>query len=194
MTKKQCRTPKVSVGTVKKSIAAIASRWLSKKAAQRFASSALLGAFRIQRDTVRSDISLRYVEAEHSQFSMNTRRAPGQVLGYHAEDEFAQFFACTPSPRTCAMPREPHFQYNLNPARCQPTTVSGWTRINACFHPGQSRHNITQNNLSEAATRGCGCRTFKTASCCRRARFSRSKSRRERKKQEATTDKSLTKD
>src|SRR5258708_11055363 len=48
--------------------------------------------------------------------------------------------------------RESHFQYNLNPARCQPRTVSGWTRINACFHPGQSRHNITQNNLSEAAT------------------------------------------
>jgi hypothetical protein len=57
MTKKQCRAPKVSVGTVKKSIAAIASRWLSKKAAQRFASSGFLGAFRIQRETVRSDMS-----------------------------------------------------------------------------------------------------------------------------------------
>jgi hypothetical protein len=51
--------------------------------------------------------SLRHVEAEHSQFSMNTRRAPGRVLGYHAEDEFAQFFAYTPSSRTSAMPREP---------------------------------------------------------------------------------------
>src|SRR6202011_306272 len=51
--------------------------------------------------------SLRYVEAELSQFSMNTRRAPGRVLGYHAEDEFAQFFSYTPSPRTSAMPREP---------------------------------------------------------------------------------------
>jgi hypothetical protein len=43
-------------------------------------------------------------------------------------------------------------------------TVSGWTRINACFHPGQSRRDITQNNLSEAANRGCRYRTFKTAS------------------------------
>ena len=31
--------------------------WLSEKAAQRFASSGFLGAFRIQRDTVRSDMS-----------------------------------------------------------------------------------------------------------------------------------------
>src|SRR5260370_2472384 len=89
--------------------------------------------------------------------------------------------------------RESHFQYNFNPARCQPTTVSGWARINGCLHPGQRRHNITRNNLSEAANRGCGCRTFKTASCCRRARFSRSKSRRERKKRVARTDKKLSK-
>jgi hypothetical protein len=31
--------------------------------------------------------------------------------------------------------RESHVQYNLNLALCQRTTVSGWTRINACFHP-----------------------------------------------------------
>jgi hypothetical protein len=51
--------------------------------------------------------SLRYVEAEHSQFSMNTRRAPGQVLSYHAEDEFAHLFAYTLSSLASAMPREP---------------------------------------------------------------------------------------
>jgi hypothetical protein len=49
--------------------------------------------------------------------------------------------------------RESHLQYNLNPTRCQRTTVSGWTRINARFHPGQSRRNITQNNLSGAPNR-----------------------------------------
>jgi hypothetical protein len=48
-------------------------------------------------------------------------------------------------------------------------------RIKARFHPGQSRRRITQNNLSGAANRGCGCRCFKTASCCRSARFSKSK-------------------
>jgi hypothetical protein len=37
--------------------------------------------------------SLRDVEAEHLQFAMDARRAPGSVLGYHAEDELAQFSA-----------------------------------------------------------------------------------------------------
>lgn len=37
--------------------------------------------------------------------------------------------------------RESHVQYSLNPARCRRTTDSGWTRINAGFHSGQSRRN-----------------------------------------------------
>jgi hypothetical protein len=56
MTKKQYRMPKVRVGTVKKSIAAIASLWLARNAAHRFAGSGPLEAFRIQRRTVRSEI------------------------------------------------------------------------------------------------------------------------------------------
>ncbi len=51
--------------------------------------------------------SLRNLEAKHFQFSMNTRRTPGQVLGDHAEDEFAQFFAHAFSSRAIPMPREP---------------------------------------------------------------------------------------
>ena len=49
--------PNDRVGTVKKSIAAIASRWLFKNAVHRFAGSVCLGAFRIQRSTVLSEIS-----------------------------------------------------------------------------------------------------------------------------------------
>src|ERR1039458_2757733 len=64
-------------------------------------------------------------------------------------------------------------------------------RINARFHPGQSRRNITQNNLSETANRGCGHRRFKTAIYCRRARFSMSRSRRERRIWVAKTKRSL---
>ena len=48
---------KVSVGTMKKSIAAIASRWLFRKVIHLFAGSGLRGAFRIQRSTVRSETS-----------------------------------------------------------------------------------------------------------------------------------------
>ena len=80
-----------------------------------------------------------------------------------------------------ALRREIPAQYSLKPARCQRTTVSGWTRTNARFHPGHTRRNITQKNLSGAAHRGRPYLCFRTPSCCRRARFSRSKSRRERK-------------
>jgi hypothetical protein len=75
-----------------------------------------------------------------------------------AEDEFAQSLLTHLLPAPC---RESHFHYNLNPIRCQRTTVSGRTTTNAHFHPYQSRRNITQNNLSEIANRGCGCLRFK---------------------------------
>ena len=45
------------VGTVKKSIAAMASRWLRRKASQRLAESGFLQARFIQRETVRSEMS-----------------------------------------------------------------------------------------------------------------------------------------
>jgi hypothetical protein len=48
MTKKQQSTPNVIVGTVKKSIAAIASRWFRRKASQRLAGSGSLGTRFIQ--------------------------------------------------------------------------------------------------------------------------------------------------
>jgi hypothetical protein len=41
---------------VKKSMAAIASRWLAKNVAHRFAGLGILGAFRIQFSTVLSEI------------------------------------------------------------------------------------------------------------------------------------------
>ena len=89
--------------------------------------------------------------------------------------------------------RESQAQYALNPARCQRTTVSGWTRINACFHPNQNRLSTTQNSRSKIANRGCGCLCFKTASCCRSAGFSKSRSRRERKSWVTRIDRSLSK-
>jgi hypothetical protein len=69
-------------------------------------------------------------------------------------------------------------QYSLNPARCQRTTVSGWTRKSASFHCDQTWRTTTQNSLSNGASLGLGCLRFKTASCCRRVRFSRIKLRR----------------
>jgi hypothetical protein len=68
--------------------------------------------------------SLRDIESEHLQLSMNARRTTGLALGYHAEDMLAQFpvDALAPVRVRC---RERQAQYNLKPALCQRTTVSG---------------------------------------------------------------------
>ena len=63
----------------------------------------LSGAFRIQRSTVRSEMSKPSI----SEFAMNARRTPGRVLGHHAEDELAQFLVHAFSSCMFAMPREP---------------------------------------------------------------------------------------
>src|SRR5215469_7161085 len=57
MTKKQYSTEKVTVGTVKKSIAAMASRWLRRKVSQRLDGSGSLKARFIQREMVLSETS-----------------------------------------------------------------------------------------------------------------------------------------
>jgi hypothetical protein len=88
--------------------------------------------------------------------------------------------------------RESQVQYSLKPARCHRTTVSGWTRINACLHPDQNRRNMTQKSLSVTARRGWECLRFKTASCCRRAKFSKRRSRREEKNRITGTSSSFT--
>ena len=87
--------------------------------------------------------------------------------------------------------RETHFQYNLNPARCQPTSVSGCTRINVFRHPDQRRRSTIQRNRSPFENLGRGRRRAKTACCCRRARFSKSSSRQARKERTNTPNMSL---
>src|ERR1017187_8172983 len=103
ITKKQSSTPNASVGTVKKPIAAIASLWLVRNAAHRFAGSGFLGTFLIQRSTVRSETS------KPSIFSSPWMRGAPQVRFSETirEDEVAQFHAHTPSTRNSAMPRDP---------------------------------------------------------------------------------------
>jgi len=87
--------------------------------------------------------------------------------------------------------REFQFQYNLNPARCQRRMVSGWTRNKALRHPGHRRRRVTQNNRSGRENRGWGWRCARIASCCRRARFSKRRRRRDRTERMSATNKSL---
>lgn len=51
---------------------------------------------------------------------------------------------------------ESHFQYRRKPARCQPTTVLGVTKMRGSFHRYQILRNATQNTLWDAASRRRG--------------------------------------
>ena len=47
-----------------------------------------------------------------------------------------------------ALPRERQRPYNRNPARCQPTTISGFTISSASAQRDQTLRNAVQNSLS----------------------------------------------
>src|SRR5215831_15419355 len=75
---------------------------------------------------------------------------------------------------------EIHVQYKRNPARCQFTTVRGVTNTRGFLHPDQNVLNATQNSLCMAVNRVRGRCVCKASSCRRRAKFSRTRSSRER--------------
>src|ERR1039458_9459517 len=91
---------------------------------------------------------------------------------------------------TCFLTLEMKLQYRRKLARCQRTTVSGVTTMRDCFQADQHRRASTQNSLSSTRSLGLGCLRFSTVSCCRSARFSRSKLRRERKTRTSTPNQS----
>src|SRR5487761_52160 len=82
------------VGTVKKSIAAIASRWLRRNASQRLAGSGSRAARRIQREMARSETS----KPQHEKFAVDARRSPGRILTNHSEDQLANLLRSLCSP------------------------------------------------------------------------------------------------
>src|ERR1700680_245708 len=159
-TKKQQSTSNVIVGTVKKSIAAIASRWFRRKVSQRLARSGSFGVRFIQREMVLS---------ERSKPSMRSspwiRGAP--QVGFSAtirKINSRTSFGVGLLP-TCFRTLEINRQYIRKPVRCQRTTVSGVTTRRACFHPDQARRAITQKSLSKGPKLGRGCRRFSATSC-----------------------------
>src|ERR1039458_4081253 len=56
---------------------------------------------------------------------------------------------------TRTLRREIQAQYSLKPSRCQRTTVSGWTRVNARFHPGHKLQPILPARYLEASCGQC---------------------------------------
>jgi len=82
----------VSVGTVKKSIAAITSRWLLRN---------VFHPASITKPGCTShparDRSLGDIKSKLQQFTVNPGCIPGRILGDHPENQFAQFPADSPS-------------------------------------------------------------------------------------------------
>jgi hypothetical protein len=63
-------------------------------------------------------------------------------------------------------------QYQRNPARCQATTLSGFTMRRTSFQPDHNRRSMIQNSRSDQRSGGRGRFRLSTATCCRRARIS----------------------
>jgi hypothetical protein len=91
------------------------------------------------------DGSLRDIEAKHLQLTVN---AWSTQVGFSAtmRKMSSRNSTLTRLPLGQDLRRESHVQCALNPVRCQLTTVSGWTRINACFPslPESSKHHPVQ--------------------------------------------------
>jgi hypothetical protein len=159
------------VGTVKKSIAVMASRWLRRKLSQHLLGSEPLGAPFIQREMVLSDTSKPSMRS--SPWMRGAPQVGFSALIWRINRRTSLDIGLLPMGLF-----EMNVQYKRNPAWCQRTTVSGVSTMRACFQPNQNRRTSTHNSLSSEPSLGRGCRRFRMPSCCRRARFSRTRFRR----------------
>jgi hypothetical protein len=172
--KKQYKSPNVAVGTVKKSMA----RLLRGGCAERF-------------DSVAPAQGVSMPVVSSGRWCAQKRRTQAS-RARHESEEHPNSGSQPPSGKSVPeLPSRPAFaQETFSPSRasastrrswprCHRTTVSGVTRISDCFHEDQKRCAITQNNLSTKVSLGRGCLRLRTISCCRNAKFSMRRLRRE---------------
>jgi len=126
------------------------------------------------------DTPFREIETQLEQFAVNARRSPGRILGDLRKIRARTSLLTRFRPPT-RLNLEIHVQYKRNPAPCQFTTVRGVTKTRGFLHPDQNVLNATQNSLCRAVNRVRGRCAYKAGSCRRRAKFSRTRSSRERK-------------
>ena len=160
------------MGTTKKSIAAMPSRWFRRNVFQRSAEPRGAGCLGIHLEIVRSETtnpslsSSPWIRGAPQPFSLTMRRISSRI-----------------SLVVLGRPGRPlldfHRQYVLNPWRCHRTTVSGRTMISASRHRGQVLWRKTQKARSAFVSLGRDCFVLCTASCWRRAMFSITRSARE---------------
>ena len=165
------------VGTVNKSMAAIASRWFRRKASQRLAGSESLGARLIQREMVLSERSKPSMRSSPCILGAPQVGLSATIRKISSRTSLGVGLLPT-SLRTL----EISLQYIRKPVRCQRTTVSGVTMMRDSFQADQTRRAMTQKSLSKRPRLGRGCRRFSTARCCRSVRFSKTRFPRLRKR------------
>ncbi len=115
---------------------------------------------------------------QSSKLAMDSRRAPTRIFPCHATDQSAKLRAIFDLP---PHGRDFHLQNRRNPARCQRTTISGFTMTSTSDHRGQTCGKMVQNKRSKQFSAGRVRFRLKTATCCRRARTSSARSARQRK-------------
>jgi hypothetical protein len=143
---------------------------------QRLAASRSLGARFIQREIILSERSKPSIRsspwmqgAPHVGFSATIPKVKSRT---------PFDFGILP---TRALALEIGRPYKRNPAGSQRTAVSGVTMMRECFQLDQTRRATTQKILSKMPRLGRRCRRFRTVSCWRNARFSKTRPPRLRK-------------
>ena len=134
MIKKPYSTPKLMVGTVRKSIAAMASRWFPRKVSQRrgrgFAALVAANAW------------LGYLEAQLEQLAVDTRCSPGRILRRHRKDHLPHRLAHCPTATDRPGSRDP-FPVPAK-ASAMPLHHGSWRDQNE--GPFPSRPKLSQKN------------------------------------------------
>src|SRR5262249_54180784 len=110
------------------------------------------------------------LNAQLEQLAMNAWRIPARVVAAHHPDQISNLLRHA-GPTSLAA-ADFHVQNKRKPLRCQATTVSALTIIRADFQSLHTRRNQTQKIRSAGVSFNRFGAERKTASCCRKARFS----------------------
>ena len=172
MTKKPYRSRSDAVGTVNKSIAAMSSLWFRKNATQRFTWSGSAGSRGVYRDTVFSEMMKPSFVS-----SAWIRGAPKPSC---AISRMRRRISVSMRGRPGLRRRESFAQYRRNRSRCQRATVSALTITKRLAHAGHELRSATLNARSVSSSGGRGRSCLSAVTCCRRARFSITRSARRR--------------
>jgi hypothetical protein len=126
------------------------------------------------------DTPFRELETQLEQFAVNARRSPGRILGNHTENQGADLFADTlPSPYL-ADSGDPR-PIQTKPGAMPVHDGSRSDQDERLGPPGPERSQRNPEQLCRAVNRRRGCCACRASNCRQRARFSRTRSSRERK-------------